>query len=303
MPNTQFSKNNALTSLRQRIGIFSVVLLTALFSVKGYADNQPDSASALYFAPLPMSNAKRSVAKSQALIQLLQTALNRPVIPKLYDDNKSILKAFQNGEIDFVEAGPLFYLELSKRAAWISPLVSVNQQLESGHHRCVLAAPVDGIKSISELAEMPNVKVALTDPLSTCGWLMTEHLLKQEGLKLSQMDYHFTGSHQRVALSLMRNEYQIGGLAKFIAERYSNFGLKILASSQPLPQFIIAGNPKTLSAQQLEQAKKAMLDYEPDVSWGLGSTGFSPVSMKLFEELKVIERNSHVDYESLGRSK
>ncbi len=287
----------------ERISIFLVASLITLFSINGNAGEQPKTDSTLYFAPLPMGNAKLNMAKSQSLTQLLQTTLHRPVIVKLYHNYEEILKAFQKGEVDFVELGPLVYLELGKQTDRIYPLVSVNQQTKLEHHQCVLAAPIDGIKSVGELKHIPNPKVALTQPLSTCGWLLSERLLKQEGLDLSKMDYHFTGSHEKVALSLMRNEYQIGGLAKFVAKRYADFGLKILKTSQPMPLFIIAGNPDTLSTQQLEQVKKAMLEYQPSESWGLGSTGFSPISMALFEELKTIDRESNVDYATLRRSK
>ncbi|MDX1346662.1 MAG: PhnD/SsuA/transferrin family substrate-binding protein [Thiomicrorhabdus chilensis] len=271
----------------KRISIFAAICLSTLLSWNCHAETA--GASPVYFAPLPMSNAKLNLVKSQLIIQTIEKALDRPAIPKLYDTYQAIIDAFLAGEVDFVELGPLTYLALSERTEQVSPLVSVNQTTEQKQYQCVVAAPIDGIDRLSQLSKKPDSKVALTRPLSTCGWLLTEHLLKQNDIQLSELPTKFLGTHQEVALALVRKEYAIGGLASFVAERYAPLGLKILETSDPLPQFIIAGNPKTVSREELQKVQETLLNTQPKQGWGIGSQGFSCFSEDLFEGLKAIQ--------------
>lgn len=258
-----------------------------MLSWNSHAENA--SASPVYFAPLPMSNAKLNLVKSQLIIHSIEKALDRPAIPKLYDTYQAIIDAFLAGEVHFVELGPLTYLALHERTEHIFPLVSVNQTADQKQYQCVVAAPIDGIDQLSKLTKSPNRKVALTRPLSTCGWLLTEHLLKQNDIQLSDLPTKFLGTHQEVALALIRKEYAVGGLASFVAERYAPLGLKILETSDPLPQFIIVGNPKTVSREKLQKVQEALLNTQPNQGWGIGSQGFSRFSEGLFEDLKAIQ--------------
>lgn len=247
----------------------------------------------LYFAPLPVSNPKLSFAEIQPLVELIENTLNRPVIPKLYNNYHDIIDAYVQGEIDFVELGPMVFLQLSKQTDNTFPLVSINHEKEQRFYQCVLAAPIDGIQDVAQLKHNKTVRVALTQPLSTCGNLMTEHLLKQYGLHLSELSYDYLGSHEKVAMALMRNEYQIGGLASFVAKRYQSFGLNTLAMSEPLPSFTIVGNPQKVALDQLRKLQKVLLNYRPQTGWGIGAHGFSPFSQSAFDNLKRIESQSH----------
>lgn len=277
----------------KRISIFTAICLSTLLSWNSHAETA--GASPVYFAPLPMSNAKLNLVKSQLITQSIETTLERPTIPKLYNSYQELLDAFLAGKVDFVELGPLTYLALSERTEDLFPLVSVNQTAEQKQYQCVLAAPIDGIEQLSQLKETDANRVALTRPLSTCGWLLTEHLLKQHDIQLSSLPYQFLGTHQEVALALIRKEYAVGGLASFVAQRYAPLGLKILETSPPMPQMIIVGNPKTMSQKELQKVQKALLEAPANQGWGIGAHGFSRLSESLFEELKAIKSEGSLD--------
>ncbi|MDG6778526.1 PhnD/SsuA/transferrin family substrate-binding protein [Thiomicrorhabdus sp. zzn3] len=273
--------------------VFAILFILFSPVLNGLSWAHASEVEPLYFAPLPVSNPKLSFAKSLPLVKLIENTLNRPVIPKLYNDYHDIINGYVQGEIDFVELGPMVFLQLSKQTDHTFPLASINHEEGQRFYHCVLAAPIDGIKDIDQLKHNKTIKVALTQPLSTCGNLMTEHLLRQHGLELSELSYDYLGSHEKVAMALMRNEYQIGGLANFVAKRYHSFGLNTLSVSDSLPSFTIVGNPQKVSPDELRKLQQVLLNYRPQTGWGIGAHGFSPFSQSAFDTLKRIEAQSH----------
>ncbi|MBN2864548.1 MAG: PhnD/SsuA/transferrin family substrate-binding protein [Thiotrichales bacterium] len=268
------------------IGILTILLLLAP-SVKAESAPAPETPSslknALYFSPLPTSNTSINLVKIQPVAQYLSRLLLRPVKPKLYQSYDDIIQALLNNEIQFAELGPLPYLSLQGKNANITPLVTVNKTPNSSRYECVLAAPFDGIQSIEALNTLESPSVALTQPLSTCGWLVTHRLLEEHNFNLEKNDYAFLGSHQKVALALIRKEYSIGGLARFIAERYQPLGLEIL-QSESMPPFLLVANTQNLSSKELKEVTKALLDYQPIAHKDFNSLGFSVYRPELFDD-------------------
>ncbi|WP_178863258.1 phosphate/phosphite/phosphonate ABC transporter substrate-binding protein [Thiomicrorhabdus cannonii] len=254
----------------------------------------------IHYAPLPMNNPAFNLAKSQVLTQYLQAKLHIQVIPKLYDNYEDILTAFQQGEVELIELGPLVYFTLQSQTEHATPLVSVKHHPQEEYYQCVLAAPIDGINHLESPPTQPAYKVALTQPLSTCGWLMTQHLLEKHGLHLETLPSQYLGSHEAVAMALIRKEHQIGGLARFIAERYANLGLRILDTSEPLPQFIMVANNAKLSADERNALQAALLDYRSNEQTPMGIYGFNPFSEKLFDRFQsIVAQNPHTQQYAL----
>jgi phosphonate transport system substrate-binding protein len=217
--------------------VFSLLYFAAVSLLPAPLQAQTKSASdaVVYFAPLPLNTPEWNALRSQPLVEQLQKTLNRPVAPKLFNTLEEIVQAFENNQVDFVELSPLMYLQMLQQIPKTTPLVSIRQGAPNQAHRCVLATAIDGPDSLAELNDTPQTRVALTHALSTCGHFMVSRLLQQENKSLSQMQTHLLGHHENVALALIRQEYTLGGLAQSVAERYRDLGLKILATSAPLP--------------------------------------------------------------------
>jgi len=242
--------------------------------------------SVLYFAPLPTSSSQINIIKSQPVTDYLSKTLQRRVIPKVYHSYDDLISAFTAAEIQLLEIGPLPFIALQKLTTHATPLVSINLENSTPHYRCVLASPADGLQDLSQIINPSNSKVALTQPLSTCGPLFTRQLLMKNQYDLDSMPHQFLGSHEAVALALIRNEYKLGGLAKFIAERYQKLGLTILATSQSIPSFMIVGNNQSLSKSELEKIKQALLSYPSGQNEGIGKHGFSAVNLTNMEAFR-----------------
>lgn len=274
----------------QRNTTVMLICIALMLSISSRVVAQHAEKSTLYFAPLPMSSNKLNLIKALPIADYLSETLQRPVIPKLYQSYDEIIKAFLAGEVHLLEIGPQPLIELQNHSQDAIPLASINQNAQNNHYHCVLAAPIDGLQQVSDIKQAKTTKVALTQPLSTCGPLLTQYLLKQSDVDINNLSHQFLGSHEEVALSLIRNEAVVGGLARFIAERYQGLGLNILATSPALPTLMMVANRQTIRPQEIESIKQALLNYQPNESSDIGKYGFSPVTIADIEAFRAFAK-------------
>lgn len=259
-----------------------------------WAETNTSNTAPLYFAPLPTSNPKLNLVKSQPVANYLSRLLERPVELKLFQSYDQLIQAFINGELHMVELGPLPYLKLQSLTEHHAPLVSINKQEGTSQYNCVLASAYDHVQNLQELKKLELPEIALTQPTSTCGWLVSKRLLEQRGIDLEATDYHYLGSHREVALSLIRKEFHVGGLAGFIAKRYEKLGLKVLSHSLTLPPFTMVANPQNLDSDTTEQIRNALLRYKPLENEDYHNKGFSPAEPELYQAFEKRYPNRNV---------
>lgn len=225
------------------------------------------------FTPLPMKKATKTiqdfVPMGSYLKQNLGVELNY-VYKTNYGD---ILDSFSEGKIDMAYLGPLPLVSLKQKYPHIKPIITFKQKNGSKKYRCVLSKfKKDKIDSVRSL------KVALTQPLSTCGYFMTSRLLKEKfNMNLEDQKYNYTMSHANAMLGALSGEYTIAGAKDTIAKKYESVGMEIIAISEELPGFSLVVNTKTLSDKEIEDIQNTLLGIPKDVykSWkGIFSKGF-----------------------------
>ena len=197
----------------------------------------------LVYTPLPMTNAQSVIAQSRDLIRHIEHGLGMTVRIQYEQDYGAILDKFAKDEIDLVHLGPLPYILLRGKAPQAEPLVFFREQDGQPAYTCSLATAMDSGVDLA-VTEGP---VALTQPLSTCGYLTTAKLLTTTaGRDLHAMPSTFLGSHDAVALALLRGEFAVGGLKTSIGRQYAHLGLHLLVEGPLLPGFALIVNRRTL---------------------------------------------------------
>jgi phosphonate transport system substrate-binding protein len=216
------------------------------------------SKDVLVFAPLPMTNKSEVYDNFYPMIKTLEKKLNKRIIFFYSENYENILEQFAKGQIDFAYLGPLPYLKLQEKYDYVEPLIHFKDKNNNIYYTCSL---VKFIKS--EKIE----KVALTQALSTCGYLSVNSLLNN---KLEEYKYKFLGKHDEVALGIIRGDYDIGGIRTSIAKDYYHLGLEEIARTDNLPGFALVGNKKTLNEKELTQLQEIILNttQEEYSTWG-----------------------------------
>ena len=248
---------------RYRPPCFSLQIITLLLwcclATIGRAETaaQPQP---IRFAPLPMENRESIVLQFRPMATFLEQRLGRPVVFDFSDSYATILEKFQTNSIDLAYLGPLPYVELRAKNSQAEPLVLFREESGQPMYTCAivgLAEPPITLKALN------NRHIALTQPLSTCGYLAVNGLLQEQGGSLENNRYRYLDKHDAVALAVIRGEFDAGGLKTSIAKRYSHLGLQVIAETPPFPGFGLIGNRRTLDDATLQAIRTALTSLDP----------------------------------------
>ena len=212
---------------------------------------------------------------------------------------KDILDGFKNGTIDIAYLGPLPFVSLYKEYPYAKPIVTFKQKNGLAKYRCVLAKFRDDKLDFSK-----KVKVALTQPLSTCGFLMSSVLLKEKfGVDLKDEYYDYTMSHTNALTAVLEGRFLIAGAKESIAKKFKSLGVDIIAKSRLLPGFAIVVNEKTMSKEEIELFQNTILSLsqkELEDIGGIISRGVIKSNIRDYDILKVdfkIPNHGNIVYE------
>ncbi len=247
----------------------------------------------LFFTPLPMKKTKKNIEEFIPLMESLEKELSVVIKFNYKSDYADILKGFEDESIDMAFLGPLPYAILKAKYPYVKPIVSFKQKDGSVHYRCVLSKFIEDELDLSQ-----PLKIALTQPLSTCGYFMSEKLLKKEfSLELKEQYFDYTMSHTNAVTAVLEGRFDLAGSTETIAKKFETLGMIIVAKSDWLPGFSIVVNTKTLSAKEIEALRDSFLSISQQEfkQWG-GKTqyGLSEADEKSYEQL-------HIDYHIPGK--
>lgn len=243
----------------------------------------------LVFAPLPVENVKTVYTQYAPMIKYLEKNLNKKIVFDYNANYEDILEKFAKKQIDLAILGPLPYVELKKEFYQTLPLVHFKNNNGDAFYTCSLIAFAT---TNTTLENIKNKKIALTQPLSTCGYFSVNAFLEKANNSLENNKYRFIGRHDSVALSVARGEFDFGGVKSDIAQKYSNLGIKELAKSEKFPSFTLVGNQETLAKEILKKIQDLLKNVKKEEfqKWGEGiNNGCSDAKEADFNIIKKIE--------------
>jgi phosphonate transport system substrate-binding protein len=262
--------------------VFTVFLLLFVMSVSLFSQQ----IKTIQFTPLPTKKAKTNIEDFLPLAYYLQKALSIKIEFNYKYDYADILKGFEDQSIDITVLGPLPYKVLEAKYPYLQPIVAFKQKDGSVHYRCVLSKFSQDILDFSK-----PLKIALTQPLSTCGYYMSSKLLKKRyKIELKDQYYDYTMSHTNAVTGALKGEFNLAGSTEYIAQKYKSLGMEIIAKSELLAGFTIVVNTKTLSKQMIEELTQTILNISDTnlKKWG-GKTkyGFSKINKDFYKDFKI----------------
>jgi phosphonate transport system substrate-binding protein len=206
----------------------------------------------LVFVVHPYDTPSRIYARFRPLTLYLGAALQRPVrlvIASTYDEQMAMIA---DGRADLTYIGPTPYVQVRQR----SPIRILAGEAEKGQAFYQSAIVVRADSPIHTLADLKGKRMAFGAAISMSSTIAPMLMLAQAGVKLSDLAGHAQlDRHERVALSVVHEDFDAGGLRLDIARQYLPRGLRILATSQPLPPHGIAcaaGFPEALASRVRE---------------------------------------------------
>lgn len=241
-----------MSAAASRYLVFLFVLLL------GFAGHRPLLAQTLYFAPLPMEQPEEVVKQFKPMLDYLEKRLGTKIEIHYSTSYAEILERFRTGQLDFAYLGPLPYVSLRDNYPQAEPLVHFLEKNGQATYSCAL------ISAGEKLARPLRGKTfALTQPLSTCGFLAVNAMLHERGEKLESQRFRYLDKHDEVALAVARGDFDFGGIKTAIARRYAHLGITILDETPPLPAFALIANSRRIAPQRLQQLRELLTGLDP----------------------------------------
>jgi phosphonate transport system substrate-binding protein len=219
------------------------------------------------FAPLPLEKPETVVATWRPMLDYLADKLGVSIRIEYSDSYAEIIDKFAAGRLELTYLGPLPYVELKARVPAAEPLVHFKERDGADFYTCALIASADAHLTPARLV---GRKVALTQPLSTCGYIATDGILRGAGSSLEKNRYRYLDKHDTAALAVARGEFDAAGVKTSIAKKYAHLGLVILAESRPFPGFALIAHGERIDPARRERLKKLLVEADASLRerWG-----------------------------------
>ncbi|MDP2828904.1 MAG: PhnD/SsuA/transferrin family substrate-binding protein [Sulfuricellaceae bacterium] len=225
----------------------------ALFAAALYTTTP--AAETLVFAAQPMENHETAAAQWKPMLGYLEKSLDVTLRIEYSTSYDEILDKFRNGKIDLAYLGPLPYITLKDKFPQATPVVHFKEKDGKASYTCAIIALTDARLTMKAIK---GRTVALTQPLSTCGYFSTDGLLRQAGVSLEQNRYRYLDRHDEVALAVARGEFDAGGLKTAIGKKYTHLGLAVIAETDPLPGFALIANAARVDGARIARIRQVL---------------------------------------------
>lgn len=236
----------------RRRQLLAKLLLTPLLAMAG----EPSPV----FVVHPYDTPSRIYARFRPLTLYLGGVLGRPVrlvIARTYDEQ---IEMIASGRADYAYIGPTPYVRARERGR-VEILVG---ESEGGQAFYQSALVVRADSPIDKVTDLIGKRVAFGAEISMSSAVAPKLILAQAGVRRADLsDVAYLDRHERVALAVLHGDFDAGGLRLDIAKTYLPRGLRVLATSQPLPPHVIAASPK-VAANDAARVRQALL--HPDAA-------------------------------------
>jgi phosphonate transport system substrate-binding protein len=214
------------------------------------------AAEPLAFVVHPFDTPSRLYQRFRPLCDYLQEVVGRPVVLRVASTYEEQIQHIAEGKADLTYIGPTPYVRAHDHYA---PVRLLAAEAEGGRafYRSVIVARRDS--PIQSLADIRSRTMAFGADKSFSSFYIPRLMLQNAGVSLSDLkNYAYLGRHERVALAVLHRDFDAGGLRLEMAQQYLDRGLRIVATSDPLPPHAIVARPG-LPEPVAEAVRKALL--------------------------------------------
>jgi phosphonate transport system substrate-binding protein len=212
--------------------------------------------------------------------------MGKPVelrIGKTYDEAVELVG---KGDVDFSYLGPSLYVE-AKSKFNVKLLAQIITNGKPVFHGVIIAKKGSGIAALKDLK---GKNFAFGERESTLSHIVPLYMLMEAGVQLSDLKkYGFFGTHDNVALNVLRGASDAAGVQPDVADKYLDQGLQIIARSEDLPEHVFAAT-KSLDPATTTKLQNALLGLDMVLLKGIKApiTGIQKGNDKDFDVLRKI---------------
>ncbi len=238
-----------------------------------------------FFGLTPVEDALQMNQSFGPLCEFIARLLGRDIYLRLGHDYADAINDVGTGRAVLSYQTPSTYIEAHDKYK-VEPLAVALPKGEPFYRSAIVVRADSGI---ADLAQLRGQSFAFGDAKSTGSKAMPESMLRGAGVRVGDLSKHgFLGSHDNIAKAVLAKAYTGGGLMLSVAEKYTGQGLKILATSAPIPQFPICASPG-LSVEDRERITNALLALKDErilKALGPNVTGFARIQNRDYDGVR-----------------
>lgn len=246
----------------------------------------------LVLSIVPVERAVELYERFLPLKYYLEGALRRPVAIKISKDYETAMQEIGRGEVHLAYLDPGTYCEV--RARYKGKVFPLAKVVGAGAARSRSVLIVKEGSGIERAADLKGKRIALGNPQSSFSYLIPLALLQDVGLNVRDFSsVDFLQQEDRVVLSVLVGNHDAGGISEAVARKYLGDGLRIIQTSETIPQFVICAS-ETLGEEIRRQVGKALTEQQGGRgdSPGQGQTErFAAAEDRDFDVIRVMLRN------------
>jgi phosphonate transport system substrate-binding protein len=240
-------------------------------------------------------NPRLMYLKYQPLVDYLSVRTGHPWELDISATYQRTVDALCNGELSLAYLGPFTYVR-ANAACGAVPIVRLQTAGKPTYRSYVLVRVDSGIDSLQQLR---GRSFGFGSPLSTSSHLVPRAMLEKAGLAVgTDVSCRYYYHHERAARAVLMREVAACGVRDIVATRFVGRGLRILARSEPLPNFplvVSSATPESLRRLLLEAlvdipqrdplARRQMAGWDEELAGG-----FAPASDSEFDPIRSLAK-------------
>lgn len=226
------------------------------------------------------------------LFDYLSREIGEPFEMVIREDYIGLVEALKAGEIDLFEGGAFSYVYLAERGA--GEILVGEERNGSATYKSLFIVRNDS--KYSELSQLKGARLALTDELSTSGYLVPRAMLAEIGINQPKLFFQgvvLTGSHERSIKAILDGAVDVAAVGDFFVDLLppdQKENVRVIAQSEPVPTGIIAiknGLNDSLKAK----LERAFLEFKTKV----------PADMRIVTEVDSFIKRDLSDYDVIRK--
>jgi len=274
------------------LSVLLPLLIWGVWITSGEGGDSGDSDDPIEFIIIPVENVSVMYEKFLPLKEYLEGAISRKISLRIAQNYQEAIERIGSGGAGLAYLDPSAYCE-ARHLYNVIPLARTIRNGSSTYKSVIVTRKDSGLERI---ADAKRKRLALGNRSSSSSYLIPAVMFKEVGIGLE--DFETVGlleEEDRIALAVLAGKYDIGGLSERVASKYISDGLKVIVTSEAIPQYSVCAY-RGLSPGLVEKLKKALVsinsrDHARLIGEMKDIDGFAPAEDRDFDVVRVMIRN------------
>lgn len=275
----------------------AVCVLGLVIAGPAAAGSAARAADEVVLAVHPYLPATELVVRFDPFARYLAGRIGRPVRVEVSPSYETHIQRIGEDQAEIAFLGSASFVLMAERYGEKPILARLEVGGRTTFHGYIVvreASPVTG------LAGLAGGRVAFGDPDSTTGFLVPRAMLHEAGVPLRSLaGWEHVVNHNDVALGVLMGNFDAGALKDESFEGYGGRGLRVLAKSPPISQYLFVAR-STLPSAMVAAVRQAMFELkDTSILHALraGLTGLVPARNADYDGLRAILAAAGADQE------